>query len=246
MSAPSDSDAATAAAERENFDSLGAYERGTQPFMGLELYAAPGALVPRPETELLAKTALRVLGGLVTPPGAGLRVIDMCCGSGNLACAIASGQPGARVWACDLTDPCVALTKRNVEKLGLGERVMVGQGDLFAGLSDEGLEGSIDAVVCNPPYISSSRLAQRDDLQPEPKEAFDGGPYGLSIHQRVIKDALVFLKPGGWLLFEFGLGQSKQLRLLFDRARAYEAFELVSNEANEPRVAAARKKIESA
>jgi HemK-like putative methylase len=214
--------------------------------MGLELYAAPGALVPRPETELLARTALRVLGELAAASGGALRVIDMCCGSGNLACAIASRLPKAKLWACDLTDPCVALTRRNVEKLALGERVVVGQGDLFAGLAGEALEGSIDAVVCNPPYISSSRLAQRDDLLPEPKEAFDGGPYGLSIHQRVIKDALTFLKPGGWLLFEFGLGQAKQLKLLFDRGRAYEAFELVNNEADEPRVAAARKRTEPA
>jgi release factor glutamine methyltransferase len=212
-----------------------AYAEGRARFMGLELEVGPGALVPREETEILGRAALEVV-----PEEA--RVIDMCCGCGNLACAIATQRPGGRVWATDVTDGCVELARRNVARLGLEGRVEVAQGDLFAALV--GLEGTIDAVVCNPPYISTGRLEKesRALLDHEPREAFDGGPYGLSIHQRVIKDAPAFLKPGGWLLFEIGLGQDRQVEILFKRSRMYEARAQRTDGAGNVRVVMAQKK----
>lgn len=215
-----------------------AIREGRAPFMGLELRVGPGALVPRPETELLARTALEALRGLPAP-----RVVDMCCGAGNLACAIAHHAPHARVWASDLTDPCVALARANAEALGLGERVAVYQGDLFAALTGLGLEDTIDAVVCNPPYISDKRLAEdrAELLEYEPQEAFAAGPYGIAIHQRVVRDALAFLRPGGMVLFEIGLGQERQVEMLLRRARAYDEIRAICNSTGEPRVVAARR-----
>jgi release factor glutamine methyltransferase len=218
-----------------------AYVTGRQAFLGIELLAAPGALVPREETELLGRTALEAVRarGNERP-----LLVDMCCGSGNLACALAVHLPAAVVWASDLTDDCVSLARRNVAHLGLQDRVRVVQGDLFAGLAGAGLEGRVDAIVCNPPYISGTRLAadRASLLEHEPREAFDGGPYGLSIHQRVVKEALPYLREGGDLLFEFGLGQDRQLVFVFARARAYEDAQLVANQAGEPRVAHARRR----
>ena len=203
-------------------------------FMDLELLVERGVLVPRDETALLGNTALELLQD-------DARVIDMCCGSGNLACALASRLPNARVWASDLTDACVSLAKRNAEFAKVQDRVVVRQGDLFSGLA--GLDGTIDLVVCNPPYISHAKLAGECAalLESEPREAFDGGPYGLSIHQRVVKEALPFLKPGGWLLFEIGLGQDRQVKLLFERTRAYQDLRTAANAAGEVRVVGARK-----
>jgi release factor glutamine methyltransferase len=203
-------------------------------FMEVELLVERGVLVPRKETELLGNTALGLL-----PDNA--RVIDMCCGSGNLACALATRLPDARVWASDLTEACVSLAKRNAAHTGVADRVTVVQGDLFSAL--KGLEGTIDLVVCNPPYISQVKLAGERAalLENEPREAFDGGPYGLSIHQRVVKEALAFLKPGGSLLFEIGLGQERQVKMLFERTRAYEDIRMVANAAGEVRVVAGRK-----
>jgi len=215
-----------------------AYERGLQAFMGHELFVAPGALIPRKETELLARVAIVELS---TRTGA-LRLIDMCCGSGNLACALAVALPTAQVWAADLTEGAVLVARKNVERMGLREQVTIWQGDLFAPLQDLGLAGSIDAVVCNPPYISSRRLAKRQDLAHEPREAFDGGPYGISVHQRVLSAALPLLRDGGILLFEFGMGQDRQVQLLFERSGAYEAIQLFSNEQGQPRVITGRKR----
>jgi release factor glutamine methyltransferase len=219
---------------------LAAYRLGKVTFLGVEILTAPGALVPRPETELLGRTAAASLAGR----SGALRVVDICCGSGNLACALAAALPSARVWASDLTDGCVSLARRNVAHLHLDERVTVLQGDLFAPLAGEGLEGSVDLVVCNPPYISTGRLEKdrAELLAHEPREAFDGGPYGLAIHQRVVKEALPFLAPGGALMFEIGAGQERQVEILFDRARAYEDVSLVADDAGVPRVARGRKK----
>jgi len=203
-------------------------------FMDVELLVERGVLVPRAETELLGLEALQLVED-------GARLIDMCCGSGNLACALASRLPHARVWASDLTDSCVALARKNAQFTGVANRITVVQGDLFAGLHE--LEGTIDLIVCNPPYISQAKLAGERAalLENEPREAFDGGPYGLSIHQRVVKEALPFLKPGGWLLFEIGLGQDRQVKMLFERTRAYQDLRTVANAAGEVRVVGARK-----
>jgi release factor glutamine methyltransferase len=212
-----------------------AYGKGRTTFMGLELLVAPGALVPRPETELLGKTALDVLGQLNL---AAARVIDMCCGAGNLACAIAHHVPTARVWASDLTDGCVEVARRNVTHHGMADRVSVLQGDLFSAFSGLELEGTIDVIVCNPPYISEKRLEgdRAHLIELEPREAFAAGPYGLSIHMRVIKEAPRYLRRGGILLFEVGLGQDRQVMSLLERSKLYESFRAISNEAGEGRV----------
>jgi len=202
------------------FNVAQAYERGRVAFMGIELLVAPGALVPRNETELLALTAINALreSGKV-----GARVIDMCCGTGNLACAIALHVPSSRVWASDLTDACIAIARRNFERHSLIQRASVHQGDLFASFAGLGLEGSIDMILCNPPYISEGRLeSDRAQLvQLEPREAFAAGPYGLTIHMRVAREAAEFLRPGGMLLFEVGEGQARQVQTLLARTGAY-------------------------
>lgn len=231
-------------AERRASGAPLAYVIGREMFMGIELIVAEGALAPREETELLGNTALEVIRSC---GNAAPCVIDMCCGSGNLACAIAHHLPNVSVWASDLTDGCISVTRRNVGHVGVSDRIVVAQGDLFAGLEGFDLEGSIDVVVCNPPYISQGKLAtdRAELLEHEPREAFDGGPYGLSIQQRVVKEALTMLRPGGTLLFEIGLGQERQVKMLFERTKAYEDISLVANAAGEVRVVSGRKAAET-
>ncbi|WP_184261603.1 N5-glutamine methyltransferase family protein [Rhodopseudomonas rhenobacensis] len=212
--------------------------------MAIDLELGPGVLVPRQETELLGTQAAGILRQ--QPPGA--RVIDMCCGSGNLALGIASQISSAQIWAADLTDSAVAFARRNAERLGFQHRVQIRQGDLFGALAADQLEGTVDMVVCNPPYISAARLEGESAhlLAAEPREAFDGGPYGISIHQRVVRDAVAFLKPGGWLLFEFGEGQHRQAAALIARTKAYESASFARDHTATPRVAVVRKRADAA
>lgn len=209
-------------------------------FLGIEIRTLPDVLAPRPETEILCRRAIEVLSA--RGPDQPLRVIDLCCGSGNLAVAIATHVPDCHVWASDLTLAAYETTLRNVERHGLRERITVRRGDMFAPLDADVLEGSINLMVCNPPYISTGRLegASAHLLRDEPREAFDGGPFGISIHQRLFREAGAFLKPGGTLLCEFGEGQSRQISALAKRA-GYPDILFVADSSGEPRVAELRK-----
>lgn len=207
------------------------------PFLSISIAAGPGVLVPRVETELLGQTAITLLEGLAAPV-----VLDICCGSGNLGLAIADARPDATVYLTDLTDETVAQARSNAERLGLSGRAQIGQGDLFAGV--EGLLAGrrADLVVANPPYISTGKLAGEAAhlLEREPREAFDGGDYGIAIHQRLINEAPNVLKPGGWLAFEFGLGQDRQVSLLLKRNGSYGEIHFARNSEGQPRVAYAQ------
>ena len=217
---------------------------GKQNFLGVQLLTSPDVLAARLETELLGSEVISILRAQeLENQGQELRLVDMGCGSGNISCATAAAVPCLRVWASDLTESCAALTRTNVALNGLQGRVEVFQGDLFEPLHDRGLEGTIDVVEMNPPYIASSSLEKQraELLRHEPREAFDGGPYGISIQARLIREAPVFLKEGGYLLFEFGLGQAKQVKALVDRSKLYTEIRFAFDESAEPRVAILKK-----
>jgi HemK-like putative methylase len=216
---------------------------GRQTFLGVTLAARADVLAPREETELLGREALALLEGLAqAEPGRELRLIDMGCGSGNLTCALGAAVPALRVWASDITRSCADLARDNAARLGLADRVRVHCGDLFEPLQGQGLEGTLDLVVMNPPYIPSTSLEKTHAglLAHEPREAFDGGPYGVTILTRLLQDAPAFLKPGGHLLFEFGLGQARIVRMLAERRGVYQEIRFALDKAGEPRVGVLR------
>jgi release factor glutamine methyltransferase len=186
-----------------------AHITGRQEFLGLELLAGRDALIPRKETEILGKAAIEVLRPRSNPI-----VIDVCTGCGNLALAYAHHAPGARVYAADLSEEAIELARRNAVFTGLSERVSFAAGDLFAPFEgDPALLGKCDLVSCNPPYITSARVPKmgHEISGHEPKMAFDGGALGMSIVTRLFIEAPKFLKPGGALCFEMGLGQGPVL-----------------------------------
>jgi release factor glutamine methyltransferase len=185
-----------------------AHLTGRQRFMGLELLAGPGALIPRRETELLAEAAAALLEAAAHGREEVLAV-DVCTGSGNVALAMAARVPGARVHAADLSADAVALARRNAEQLGLQQRVTLHEGDLLAPFDTPAFVGQVDVLTCNPPYISSSRVpAMAAEISShEPALAFDGGPLGIRILQRLLREGPRFVRPGGWLAFEVGAGQ---------------------------------------
>jgi release factor glutamine methyltransferase len=184
-----------------------AYITGVQRFMGLDLFASGDALIPRVETEALVTGALEVLAEMRADGP--LVVVDVCTGSGNVALAIASHEARARVFASDLSESAVMLARRNAGHLGLADRVDVRCGDLFSPFESEEFIGKVDLVVANPPYISSARVGQlpREISSFEPRLAFDGGPLGVQILQRLMRESPRFVRPGGWFGFELGRGQ---------------------------------------
>ncbi len=211
---------------------------GVVEFMGLTFPRQNDVLVPRKETEILARAALSCLGDQGGVP----LVVDVCCGSGNLGISLAVNSPRSRVFCCDLTEGAVTAARDNVVHFELTDRVIVRKGDLFAPLNESPWAESTDLVVCNPPYISTGKL-ETDRAQlliEEPREAFDGGPYGIAILQRVLREAPDVLRPGGWLACEFGLGQARQVERLAKRSGRYDHLKFVDDEDGSPRVLMAR------
>ena len=185
-----------------------AHLTGRQRFMGLDMLAGPAALIPRHETELLGEAALALVQARLAEAGRAT-VVDVCTGSGNLALAIASHASSAHVHASDLSDEAVALARRNADHLGVAQRVDLRVGDLLEPFDQPEFHGAIDVLICNPPYISSGKVdtMHREISDFEPRLAFDGGPLGVRILQRLIREAPRFLAPQGWLAFEVGEGQ---------------------------------------
>lgn len=200
-----------------------------QHFMGIEMLAGPGALIPRVETEILGKEALR-LATMIADKNGTVMVLDVCTGSGNIPLALAASEPRCRAVGADLSPEAVQLALENSHHLGLEQRVEFKCGDLFEPFNTEQYRGKFDIVTCNPPYIPSAKVSAMDPeiSQHEPRLAFDGGSLGIAVVSRLVRSALDFLKPGSYLCFEVGLGQATAFERMLKKTDAYrEVRELV-------------------
>ena len=218
-----------------------------QTFLGIELLASPEALIPRKETEILGRAALAKINCMARKRGE-LLVLDICTGSGNLAAAYAHYEPQARVFASDLSPDAVALAKRNIRHLRLGERVEVHIGDLLEPFEAPQFIGHCDFLSCNPPYISAAKVKEMhpEISRHEPQAAFNGGVYGVSILMKLVRHAPRFLRPGGWLGFEVGLGQGVGIARQLERNPAFAAVETYTDTAGEIRAILAKSRAVAA
>ncbi|HLB25265.1 MAG TPA: peptide chain release factor N(5)-glutamine methyltransferase, partial [Nitrospirota bacterium] len=214
------------------------YITGRQEFRGLAVSVSPSVLIPRPETEMLVEEATALL-----KDKEGAVVADVCTGSGCVAAALAKELPRATVYATDSKKDALAVAAANAKANGVADRVRFFEGDLFGALAGMGLEGRLDMVVSNPPYVPSGEMAR---LQPEvlyePAAALDGGPDGLDFIKRIIRDAPGYLKPGGVLLMEIGFGQSDAVKGLAGSGPGLEFVSFVKDFAGIDRVLVSIKK----
>ena len=189
-----------------------AHLTGRQQFMGIEMLVGSEALIPRKETEILGNAASKILASLIEERGS-TTAIDLCTGSGNIVLALAYHEHRARFFASDLSSDAVALARRNAEHVGVDGRVEFRVGDLFEPFTNEEFIGQVDLITCNPPYISTKKVGEmpHEISEHEPSMAFDGGPFGIAILSRLVREAPRFLKPNSWLCFEVGLGQGEPL-----------------------------------
>jgi release factor glutamine methyltransferase len=213
-----------------------------QSFMSIELLSDKRALIPRKETEILGKKALE-LANLLSGSRGKIKIIDVCCGSGNLGLAVAHFNPDCIVYATDLSLEAVGLTQDNISFLKLNDRVHVKQGDLLDAFKTNDFYGNIDLIICNPPYILSSKVQKMDTeiSSNEPVLAFDGGMLGIKIIQKLISEAPKFLTKEGWLVFEVGAGQGDFILKLCEKSQSYKDIQSVSDHAGNIRVIVAQK-----
>ena len=198
------------------------YIVGKAIFMDLMLHCTPDTLIPRGDTVLLVETALDLIEEK-QEDDPGLVLIELGTGCGNIAVAIAMNAPGVKILASDIDPAAIKIARKNVDKYELKERISLSCGDLLDSFSSEVLEGKIDLIVCNPPYIPTSSLQKLDPdiINHEPILALDAGTYGIDIFRRLIKDAVPFLKEGGALLFEIGARQEKIVTRLLQKNGNY-------------------------
>ena len=132
------------------------------------------------------------------------RVLDLCTGSGCLAILFALAFPAAQVDAVELSQDALAVARLNVDEYGLGDRVRLKSGDLFAPVGG----ARYDLIISNPPYVTDAALAAfPPEHASEPELAHAGGPDGLAVVRRILAGAGAHLEPDGELLVEIGSGQ---------------------------------------
>ena len=218
-----------------------AHLTGRQHFLGIELESGPDALVPREETEILAKAALALVREFVRQNGEA-RVLDLCAGSGNVATTLAHYEPHCQIWVADLSPAALDLARRNALRHQLGSRLRFLSGDLFGPFAGEEFRQHFDFIVCNPPYMSTAKVGKlpAETGRHEPRLAFDGGPFGLNVIGRLIEESPRYLKPGAWLCFEIGLGQGEYLARQLEKDPAYQEVRRLLDHRNEVRGLTAR------
>lgn len=189
-----------------------------QNFMGLDYIINKGLYIPRKETELLAGTAIKLLHNEYSAKKK-VNVIDLCTGIGTIAIAIAKFCPNTIVFGSDIYKPAIEAAILNAKHFGLSNQVSFYNSDMYDPFELMGIKNKVDIIVSAPPYISTVKVNQmaKEIADHEPSEAFDAGPFGLSIFNQLISFSPDFLCNNGYLIFECGLGQgeylAKRLRL---------------------------------
>jgi len=198
-----------------------AYILGRKGFRRLELAVDPRVLIPRPETEHVVEAALSLA------PGA--RVVDVGTGSGAIALALADERPDLEVLATDTSPGALAVARGNAVRLNLDVTFL--EGDLL-----EPVEGPVDAVVSNPPYVRAAERLAPEIARFEPAEALYGGEDGLDAYRRLVPA----VADVGFVALEVGEGQASVVAALLE-AGGFGSIEVVPDLAGIERVVVARR-----
>ncbi|YCO47975.1 peptide chain release factor N(5)-glutamine methyltransferase [Thermosynechococcus sp. FA-CM-4201] len=199
------------------------YLIGTVHWHDLELVVTPSVLIPRPETEEL----LEVVAATVPPWQQQGHWLDLGTGSGAIAIGLARLFAAALVHAVDCSPEALEVAQMNIQKYALGDRVRCYVGNWFDPLTH--LQGQVQGIVSNPPYIPTSLVAT---LQPEvqyhePSLALDGGADGLQAIRQIVETAPEYLQPQGWLFIELMATQGEAVAALAVASQAYERVEIL-------------------
>lgn len=180
-----------------------AYILGEWEFYGLPLYVTRDVLIPRDDTCAVAALAIQKALFLNKDP----RILDLCTGSGCIGLAIASRVKDARVTLADISRDALAVARKNIVRSSLSGRVSCIQADALKNPS--AFLGKFDMIVSNPPYITTKEMEQLPHSVSgfEPHLALHGGEDGLDFYRAIARNYISALKPGGYLCFEFGMGQ---------------------------------------
>lgn len=213
-----------------------AYILGQWEFHGLTLHITPDVLIPRDDTEAVCELAIGKVMQLPQNP----RVLDLCAGSGCIGLAIASKIKDARVTLAEISPEAIRIAKKNIQDNHLAGRVTCIQMDVRQ--EPPHFLGKYDLIVSNPPYVTAEQMEYLDPSVKdyEPRLALYGGLDGLDYYRAITKNFTPILKPGGFICFEFGMGQEAEVcRILMEHG--YELGRLVRDSGERARAVLAQK-----
>lgn len=205
---------------------------GRAPFRYLDLAVGPGVFIPRPETELLVDWGLSILSGVDAPV-----VVDLASGSGAIALAVATECPQATVYAVERSPQALAWLRRNAAGVDLS----IVDGDVTDPGTLSDLDGRVDLVLCNPPYVPDATPVDEEVRGYDPAEAVFGGPDGLDVIRPVIVRAAALLRPGGWVGIEHDDSHGVAVPDLLRGAGAFDSVREHTDLAGRPRFATAKR-----
>jgi release factor glutamine methyltransferase len=222
-----------------------AYIVGHKEFFSLEFEVTRDCLIPRPETEHLVIEGLEFAkreSGASSLGGTLFRVADLCTGSGCVAIAFAKNFPRSLVTASDISEKCLAVAAKNIEKHQLADRVNLLQSDLW-GSFETGLEGSFDLVLSNPPYVSTSEY---ENLAAgvkafEPSLALIAEDEGMAISKRIFIEGIRFVRVGGMILQETSPMLAEKLTQWLSSTIGWEPLPVKKDLSGKPRIISARR-----
>ena len=188
-------------------------------FMGYEFYVNEDVLVPRQDTETLMEAALELLKGNKAP-----RILDMCTGSGCIITSLMLEVPEASGTGVDLSEKALEVAIRNAREFGTADRTKFVKSDLFSAEyfskkdNAEKVTG-YDMLISNPPYIPSGEIEglMEEVRLHDPRMALDGMEDGLYFYREITRQAMDHIRPGGWLLYEIGCEQGKDVKELLEK-----------------------------
>ena len=204
------------------------YIIGTQDFMGLEFDVNDNVLIPRWETEMLVEEVLKICDKRDA-------ILDMCTGSGCIITSIKKLGKVKKAVGVDISEKAIEVSKANAEKIGAEVEFVVS--DLF-----ENVLGTYDIIVSNPPYIKTKVI---EGLMPEvrrfePMIALDGSEDGLYFYEKIVEASLDYLKPNGYIFFEIGHDQGKEVAMILIKHN-YEDIQVLKDYAGNDRIVKARR-----
>lgn len=204
------------------------YIIGTQDFMGLEFDVNDNVLIPRWETEMLVEEVLKICDKQDA-------ILDMCTGSGCIITSIKKLGKIKKAVGVDVSEKAIEVSKANAKKIGAEVEFIVS--DLF-----ENVLGTYDIIVSNPPYIKTKVI---EGLMPEvrrfePMIALDGSEDGLYFYEKIVEASMDYLKPNGYLFFEIGHDQGKEVAMILIKHN-YEDIQVLKDYAGNDRIVKARR-----
>lgn len=199
------------------------YILGTTEFFGLEFEVNERVLIPRPETEILVETVIENMRGVHQP-----RIVDLGTGSGAIAISLAMSLENSFVFGTDISAEALKVAEKNARMHGVDKRIEFGQGDLFEPLKGKNLEGTVDCVVSNPPYVSEEEFQNlpREVRDYEPIVALKTAEEGTLFHRKIIEKSVDFLNESGILALEVGLGQAGKVADLIRGQKGFKRAEI--------------------